>query len=83
VKNPERSKKMTITATEFKTNISKYLTIVGNEDIFITKNKNSDRASAVQNKIDVAKSLFGIIPDTGVSLEELREERLSRYENSN
>ncbi|GBU20772.1 hypothetical protein R80B4_00657 [Fibrobacteres bacterium R8-0-B4] len=35
-----------------------------------------------QRKVEFVKSLFGIIPDNGMSLTELREERLSRYENA-
>jgi hypothetical protein len=36
------------------------------------------RAVAGQSKSDIVESLFGIIPDGGASLTELREERLSR-----
>ena len=72
---------MLITATEFKNNIGKYLSIVGDEDIFITKNgkKIAKLSKAAQDKVELAKSLFGIIPPD-VSLEEAKEERLSRYE---
>jgi len=73
---------MLVTATEFKNNIGKYLAFVANEDIFITKNGKSVArlSSAKQNKIDIAKSLFGIISDDGATLEQTREERLARYE---
>ena len=75
---------MLVTATEFKSNIGKYLALVAEQDIFITKNgKNVARLSSTkQNKVDVAKSLFGIIPNNGTTLEQIREERLARYETS-
>ena len=76
---------MMVTATEFKSNIGKYLALVANEDIFITKNGKSvaKLSSTKQNKIDIVQSLFGIIPDDGTTLEQAREERLARYETTN
>jgi len=73
---------MLITATEFKSNIGKYLTLVAEQDIFITKNGKSvaKLSSTKQNKVDIAKSLFGIIPNDGTTLLQVREERLTRYE---
>jgi len=73
---------MLITATEFKNNIGKYLALVTEQDIFITKNGKSiaKLSSTKQNKVDIVKSLFGIIPNDGVTLEQVREERLARYE---
>ena len=76
---------MTITATEFKSNIGKYLSLVANQDIIITKNGKSvaKLSSTKQDKVDIAKSLFGLIPDDGTTLEQIREERLARYETAN
>lgn len=73
---------MLVTATEFKNNIGRYLTLVANEDIFITKNGKSvaKLSSAKQDKVDIMKSLFGIISNDGATLEQAREERLARYE---
>jgi len=73
---------MLVSATEFKSNIGKYLALVAEQDIFITKNgKNVARLSSTkQNKVEIAKSLFGIIPDDGTALAQAREERLARYE---
>lgn len=73
---------MVVTATEFKNNIGKYLALVANEDIFITKNGKSvaKLSGTVQNKVDIVQSLFGIIPNDGSTLEQAREERLARYE---
>jgi antitoxin (DNA-binding transcriptional repressor) of toxin-antitoxin stability system len=75
---------MVVTVTEFETDIDRYLTLVANEDIFITKNGRSvaKLSDAGQNKVDIVKSLFGIIPNDGASLTELRGERLARYENT-
>jgi len=73
---------MFVTATEFKSNIGKYLSLVASQDIFITKNgKNVAKlSSAKQDKVDIAKSLFGIIPNDDFTLKQAREERLERYE---
>ena len=73
---------MYVSATEFKSNIGKYLSLVENEDIFITKNgKNVAKLSSTkQNKLDIVKSLIGIIPINAISLAQAREERLTRYE---
>ena len=75
---------MLITATEFKNNIGKYLALVTEQDILITKNgKNVAKLSSVtQDKVAIAKSLFGIVRNDGSTLEQLREERLARYEPS-
>ncbi|MCL2718611.1 MAG: type II toxin-antitoxin system Phd/YefM family antitoxin [Lachnospiraceae bacterium] len=75
---------MLVTATEFKSNIGRYLSLVSEQDIFITKNGKSvaKLSSTIQNKVDIAKSLFGIIPNDGTTLEQTREERLERYETS-
>jgi len=75
---------MLVTATEFKSKIGKYLALVVEQDIIITKNgKNIARlSSAKQIKVDIAKSLFGIIPNDGTTLEQIKEERLARHEAS-
>ena len=68
---------MSITATELKTNLSKYLLLSATEDIYITRNGKviCKLTNPFQNRVDTAKSLFGILPDT-ISLDEAREERL-------
>lgn len=73
---------MLVTATEFKSNIGKYLALVANEDVFITKNGKSvaKLSSTKQDKVDAMISLFGIIANDGSSLEQVRDERLARYE---
>ncbi len=68
---------MSITATELKENLSKYLLLSVTQDIFITKNGKviSKLTNPFQNRVDIAKSLFGSVPDT-VSLEETKRERI-------
>ena len=70
---------MSITATELKTNLSKYLILSATEDIFITRNGKviSKLTNPFQERVDIAKSLFGILP-ADISLEEARAERLSK-----
>ena len=70
---------MGITATELKNNLSKYLLLVEEEDIYITKNGKviAKLTSPFKEKVDIVKELFGSIPDN-ISLEEAQEERLSR-----
>lgn len=70
---------MSITATELKMNLSKYLLLAEEEDIYITKNGKviAKLTNPYQNRVDIAKSLFGIIP-SDVTLEEAKEERLNR-----
>jgi antitoxin (DNA-binding transcriptional repressor) of toxin-antitoxin stability system len=72
---------MLITATEFKTNLGKYLALANQEDIIITKNGKSiaKLTNPNKDKVAMAKSLFGILPPDA-SLEEAKEERLSRHE---
>ena len=70
---------MSITATELKSNLSKNLILSATEDIFITRNGKviSKLTNPFQERVDVAKSLFGILP-ADISLEEARAERLSK-----
>lgn len=72
---------MLITATEFKTNIGKYLMLAAKEDIIITKNgkRIAKLSDAAEDKTDIVKSLIGILPNS-ISESEAREERLSKHE---
>lgn len=69
---------MSITATELKNNLSKYLLLAGKEDIYITRNGKvvAKLSNPYQDRLDIAESLFGSVPDT-MTLEEAREERLN------
>ena len=55
---------MTITATELKNNLGKYLQISAMEDIFITKNGKvvAKLTNPYHDRVETAKSLFGILP---------------------
>lgn len=70
---------MSITATELKNNLSKYLLLSATEDIYITRNGKiiSKLTNPFQERVDMAKSLFGVLP-SDVTLEEARDERLSK-----
>ena len=67
---------MSITATELKANLSKYLQLSATEDIYITRNGKviSKLTNPFQERVAVAKSLFGILPDD-ITEDEAREER--------
>lgn len=72
---------MIVTATEFKSNLGKYLEMAMKQDILITKNgKNIARlTSPTVNKLAVLDSLVGVIPkDHTLDEETIREERLAR-----
>ena len=69
---------MSITATELKMKLGKYLLLAETEDIFITKNGKvvAKLTNPNADRVEMAKSLFGIIP-ADVTVEEAREERLN------
>ena len=72
---------MTITATEFKSNLGKYLEMVPDEDILITKNgKIIAQLSKPQfNKLAVLRGLVGIAAsENEITLDEIKSERLGR-----
>lgn len=68
----------TITATELKSNLGKYLNLSKTEDIYISKSGKiiAKLSNPNQSRIDIANSLFGILPDT-ITLEESKKERLN------
>ena len=70
---------MTITATELKENLSKYLVLSASEDVFVTKNGRvlTKLTNPFQDRVETAKSLFGCIP-ADLTLEEARKERMDR-----
>ncbi|KGK91543.1 prevent-host-death protein [Desulfosporosinus sp. HMP52] len=69
---------MLITMSEFITNIEKYLTLVNDEEIIITKN--AKLTSPIEDdKVETMKSFFGTLSND-ISLEESKEERLKKYE---
>ena len=72
---------MIVTATEFKTNLGKYLEMAASQDIFITKNgKNIARlTSPAVNKLALLDDLVGSVPqEKAIDENTIREERMSR-----
>ncbi|MFR3142581.1 MAG: type II toxin-antitoxin system Phd/YefM family antitoxin [Lacrimispora saccharolytica] len=72
---------MIVTATEFKTNLGKYLEMATSQDIFITKNGKSIArlTSPAVNKLALLDDLVGIVPqEKAMDENTIREERLSR-----
>ena len=59
---------MSITATELKKNLNKYLMLAATEDVYITQYGKvvAKLSNPFQDRVDVAKSLFGILPQTTV-----------------
>ena len=74
---------MIVSLTEFKTDLDRYLELVGDEEIVITKEgKSFARLSrAVNNKGAIIRSLRGILP-ADITKEEAREARMAKHENS-
>ena len=70
---------MSITATELKNNPSKSLQLSATEDVYITRNGKviSKLTNPFQERVDIAKSLFGVLP-ADMTLEEAREERANK-----
>ena len=72
---------MIVTATEFKTNLGKYLEMATSQDIFITKNGKSIArlTSPAVTKLALLDDLVGIVPqEKAMDENTIREERLSR-----
>ena len=70
---------MSITATELIMNLGKYVLMAETEDIYITRNGKiiAKLTNPNQDRVDMAKSLFGIIP-ADITLDEARKERLNQ-----
>lgn len=69
---------MSITATELKANLGKYLLLAATEDVYITQYGKivAKLTNPFHDRVEIAESLFGILPQT-MTLEEAREERLN------
>ena len=65
-------------APELKANLGKYLLLAATEDVFITQYGKivAKLTNPFQNRVEIAESLFGILPQT-MTLEEAREARLN------
>jgi antitoxin (DNA-binding transcriptional repressor) of toxin-antitoxin stability system len=74
---------MVITATEFKTNFGKYLDMLSQEDIFITRNGKTI-AKVINPQVSAVNSIRGILKTapTDLDTKSIREERLEKYEDN-
>lgn len=70
---------MSVTAAELEINLGKYLKLAETEDVYITQNGKiiAKLTNPNADRVEMAKSLFGIIP-ADITLEEARDERLSK-----
>lgn len=70
---------MSITATELKMNLGKYLKLAESEDIFITKNGKvvAKLSNPNADRVEMARSLLGVIP-ADTTLEEACAERADK-----
>ena len=70
---------MTITATEFKTNFGKYLDMVENEDIFVTKNGKTIGVFSNPNA-NTVENLRGILKGSKLDEKNIKDEMIAdRY----
>ena len=69
---------MSISASELKANLGKYLLLAMTEDILITQYGKvvAKLTGPFQNRVEIAESLFGALPQA-TTWEEAREERLN------
>ena len=73
---------MQVTATEFKLNFGKYLDMLQEEDIWITRNGKTV-AKVINPNISAVDSIAGVLAGrvpSDIDRHLLRDERLSRYE---
>lgn len=70
---------MSVTATELKNNLGKYLLLSATEDVFITKNGKvvAKLTNPYEDRVKTVKSLFGILPKDA-DIEAVRQERLGQ-----
>ena len=74
---------MVVAAAEFKANFGKYLELIAEEDIFITRNGKTV-AKVINPQISAVDSLRGMLSgiSSDIDMDSLREERLLKYENN-
>ena len=70
---------MNITATELKNNVSKYLILSKEEDVFITKNGKviSKLTNPYKDRVERLKGIFGCLPND-IDIEADLEERINK-----
>jgi len=71
---------MQVTATEFKSNMGKYLSMASRQDIYITKNgqRIAKLTSPSADRVAMLDSLVGIASEQKLSLDDIRTERLRK-----
>jgi antitoxin (DNA-binding transcriptional repressor) of toxin-antitoxin stability system len=69
---------MSITATELKNNLNKYLVLASKQDVYITQYGKvvAKLTNPFQDRVEIAESLFGALPQT-TTAEEALEERVT------
>ncbi len=69
---------MPVTFTELQADLGKYLALSLNEDIFITQDGNiiAKLSNPFADRVQTAKSLFGIVPDD-ITFDEAREKKIN------
>ena len=69
---------MQVTATEFKLNMGKYLSLASRHDIFITKNgrRIAKLTNPSPDRVAMLDSLVGIAQGADISLDDIKKERL-------
>lgn len=70
---------MSVSTSELRENLNKYLILSATEDVFITKHGKviAKLTNPNQDRVKTAESLFGILPKEA-SLDEAREERINK-----
>ena len=71
---------MQVTATEFKLNMGKYLSMASRHDIFITKNgrRIAKLTNPSPDRVAMLDSLVGIAQGADISLDDIKKERLEK-----
>lgn len=72
---------MYVTATELKNNLGKYLELVRRDDLIIVTKNGEPIAKIipfVQDKKAALDGLVGLVPDLGLTLDEIKAGRLAR-----
>ncbi len=72
-----------ISTTEFKKDLSKYLTLANKDEIIITRNGVPIAQVSPPKEKSLVNKLTGIIPDDGYTIDDARKERLLDNENNN
>ena len=70
---------MSVSTSELRENLNKYLILSATEDVFITKHGKviAKLTNPNQDRVKTAESLFGILPEDA-NLEDAREERIAK-----